>query len=221
MKFELEPLRRNIPDEDLIKDLQQVAKDMNAQKVKVREYNKLGKYHAETFRTRFGSWPNALERAGLNLTRTKHNLSSEELFSNLAEVWMSLGRQPRYRDIQSELSKYGPHPYERMFGSWRKALEFFVKWANDDEELQAPVARTAVDQKRTSRMANWRQRAQILMRDGATCRMCGLRPEDGVKLHVDHIIPWSDGGETVLENLQILCEQCNIGKSDLNPNDSI
>ena len=57
------------------------------------------------------------------------------------------------------------------------------------------------------------------MRDGARCRLCGVTPQDGVKLHVDHIKPWSKGGETILENLQVLCEICNIGKSDIEIND--
>jgi 5-methylcytosine-specific restriction endonuclease McrA len=35
-----------------------------------------------------------------------------------------------------------------------------------------------------------------------------------VQLHVDHIKPWSLGGETVAENLQTLCDQCNAGKSN-------
>jgi 5-methylcytosine-specific restriction endonuclease McrA len=38
--------------------------------------------------------------------------------------------------------------------------------------------------------------------------------EQGVVLHVDHIIPWSKGGQTVDENLQTLCDRCNLGKSD-------
>jgi 5-methylcytosine-specific restriction endonuclease McrA len=40
-------------------------------------------------------------------------------------------------------------------------------------------------------------------------------PGDGVRLHVDHVKPWSKDGETVLENLQILCNVCNIGKGDV------
>lgn len=60
-------------------------------------------------------------------------------------------------------------------------------------------------------------RAVILMRDGATCQLCGATPQDGAKLHVDHILPWSKGGETVVENLQILCDKCNLGKGDLEP----
>jgi 5-methylcytosine-specific restriction endonuclease McrA len=33
-----------------------------------------------------------------------------------------------------------------------------------------------------------------------------------VELHADHISPWADGGKTVLENLQTLCQNCNLGK---------
>jgi 5-methylcytosine-specific restriction endonuclease McrA len=55
------------------------------------------------------------------------------------------------------------------------------------------------------------------MRDSARCRLCGAVPREGVRLHVDHVKPWNKGGETVLENLQILCDACNIGKSDVEP----
>ena len=55
------------------------------------------------------------------------------------------------------------------------------------------------------------------MRDGARCRLCGAVPREDVQLHVDHVKPWSKGGDTVLENLQILCNVCNIGKSDVDP----
>ena len=58
---------------------------------------------------------------------------------------------------------------------------------------------------------------KVLQRDRFTCCKCGASPaiKLGVELHVDHVIPWSKGGETVLANLQTLCSVCNIGKSDL------
>ena len=57
-------------------------------------------------------------------------------------------------------------------------------------------------------------RYSILKRDGFRCQICGRGAEDGVKLHVDHIIPVSKGGKTVPENLRTLCEDCNLGKGD-------
>lgn len=60
----------------------------------------------------------------------------------------------------------------------------------------------------------WRElRLQILQRDGWVCRYCGGRAPI-VPLHVDHIKPRSRFPELELEamNLQVLCEDCNIGK---------
>lgn len=56
-------------------------------------------------------------------------------------------------------------------------------------------------------------RAEVLRRDQSRCRMCG-RTAQVVPLHVDHIIPVSKGGKTSLENLQTLCQDCNLGKSN-------
>ena len=45
------------------------------------------------------------------------------------------------------------------------------------------------------------------------CPLCGKHFEYG-EMHGDHIIPWSKGGKTVLENCQMLCTPCNITKSN-------
>lgn len=57
-------------------------------------------------------------------------------------------------------------------------------------------------------------RYDILQRDGFRCQLCGRTAQDGVKLHVDHIIPVAKGGKTTWDNLRTLCEDCNRGKSD-------
>ena len=51
-------------------------------------------------------------------------------------------------------------------------------------------------------------RLQGLERDERTCRACGSHEE----LEIDHVIPVSKGGATVLSNLQVLCHACNISK---------
>jgi len=60
-------------------------------------------------------------------------------------------------------------------------------------------------------------RFKILKRDNFKCCACGSSPakDPSVELHVDHIIPWSKGGETIIDNLQTLCSKCNLGKGDM------
>jgi len=69
---------------------------------------------------------------------------------------------------------------------------------------------------KTKREISERMRFRILMRDGFACKACGRSPatEIGVELHVDHILPWSKGGETVEENLSTKCKECNLGKGN-------
>ena len=55
-------------------------------------------------------------------------------------------------------------------------------------------------------------RYDILKRDGFRCVICGATAQDGVKLHVDHILPVSKGGKTEPSNLRTLCDRCNMGK---------
>lgn len=51
-------------------------------------------------------------------------------------------------------------------------------------------------------------RAAIYERDEYACLLCGS-PDD---LTLDHIYPWSKGGEDTLENLRTLCRPCNSSK---------
>ena len=57
-------------------------------------------------------------------------------------------------------------------------------------------------------------RNQVAVRDNFTCQRCGKYMPDGVGLHVDHIIPISKGGKSVISNLQVLCSKCNGSKSN-------
>jgi len=56
----------------------------------------------------------------------------------------------------------------------------------------------------------WSRFRAVFDRDKGRCRMCG-RNEN---LHIDHIIPRARGGSDDLENLWLLCRECNLSKSD-------
>lgn len=61
----------------------------------------------------------------------------------------------------------------------------------------------------------WRLvRYQVLIAHGGACGCCGARASLGKPLHVDHIKPRSRYPELELEasNLQVLCDDCNLGK---------
>lgn len=64
-------------------------------------------------------------------------------------------------------------------------------------------------------------RYKALVLHGAQCQCCGATRRDGVKLHVDHIKPRSKFPELELslDNLQVLCEPCNMGKSNKDATD--
>lgn len=46
------------------------------------------------------------------------------------------------------------------------------------------------------------------------CACCGVADKSRIYFQVDHIIPMNKGGKSVVENLQILCRQCNGTKGD-------
>ena len=56
-----------------------------------------------------------------------------------------------------------------------------------------------------------KERFAIFMRDRFTCQYCGAHG-DGVVLHVDHIDPVANGGESCEGNLITACQRCNSGK---------
>jgi len=292
MKFELKPDNRNSSDEDLIKDVIEAAKKLDKRTISGSEYNAHGRYNRSTIINRFGSWRNAVKRAGLFcvvgnhtdseilneirrvselptvniLTREifnknkkfsnthtiekrfgswtqalkkaglkvspaqKKGYSEINLFENLLEVWTYHGNQPTTKNLSEYPSKISLNTYQRHFGSWRNALEAFVEYANKGqaEAFIKPNNKTTETpenksikckriQHKTSRTINLRLRFLVMKQNNFKCKNCGRSPatDHSVILHVDHIHPWSKGGETVIENLQTLCSKCNLGKSNL------
>ena len=224
MKYKLDIYHRNTPEKELLDDLKKVADQIGMDTVTIEQYEQMGKFHSATLRRRFGTWNKALEKAGLEVTR-KLNLSERELFENIEDVWIKLGRQPLYAEVRKPLSKYCAATYEKRFGTWRKGLEAFIEYIDSNKDEVSETEENEQCEKtsntneiaykhKTKRNISERLKVQVLMRDGNKCKLCGITVT-GEDIHFDHIKPWSKGGETVLDNIQVLCAKHNLAKGDL------
>jgi hypothetical protein len=210
-----------VSDAQLLDELRSVARKLGRPTVTKRDFNRLSEFHAEAIRDRFGTWRAALEKAGLQISRLGKRYNDDECFENLLQVWTYYGRPPRHEEMSRPPSAVGPKAYVKRWGTWKKALSAFVERVNKDAEALAegPPSTTKHEEQRPTRDADKRDiplglRYNVLRRDNFKCVICGASPATDPKcrLHVDHILPWSRGGKTVIENLRTLCEDCNLGK---------
>ncbi|MCZ2483313.1 HNH endonuclease [Aquirufa nivalisilvae] len=226
----------NTTKEMLIQELKKIVQDNNLEILHQADYERYGgKYTIQTFYNHFGSWKNAKVAAGLKIGRAlpeKH-----ELFDELQRIWEQLGRQP----ISSEMKKLGKFSYKSYslkFGGWTKAIYSFIEYMQDDTQdgIQEDIAETitvepliveelqkssilnnenaTIIKMKTPRTVSTRLRFKVFMRDNFVCQYCGRTVQDGAKLEADHIVAYSKGGETILENLRTACWTCNNGKSN-------
>jgi predicted restriction endonuclease len=56
-------------------------------------------------------------------------------------------------------------------------------------------------------------RHEVFKRDEYRCLECGATNQE-TSLHIDHILPVSQGGSDEMSNLQTLCRDCNLSKSN-------
>ena len=135
----------------------------------------------------------------------------------------------QYRTIQlRQQSKPVPVIYSRERQWWMFEGTFY--WDNDNPTSRDLLARIPDRERKAERKL---ERAHMLLnidanpqpqrrpitrdmrravfeRDGGKCVQCG----GTFDLQYDHIIPVALGGATSVENLQLLCSQCNLEKSD-------
>jgi hypothetical protein len=213
--------------EDCLASLRRVAQSLGKPTITTAEYLQSGGFSLRILTRHFGSWKAAIERAGFCVSPLYHERASrDELFQNIERLWESLGRQPKTADFEEPASQFSCATYKRHFGSLRKALVAFVESFETAKGAADPVQKegqptvppsSATKRHKTSRTISWRMRFLVMRRDSFKCRICGRSPatHPGTVMVVDHIMSWDSGGETVMENLQALCEPCNSGKSNL------
>ena len=220
-EFRVRLNRRDISNSEVLDDLRRVAAELQIKSVTKVQYDVRGVFGATTVLRKLGSWNTALKAADLEVSN-RQDISNDELFENIANIWTKLGRQPFGREVNDKArgSIFSLATYEKRFKSWNKSLLAFSNYINsgkndvyDDGKIKN-LPDTQFQRRRTSREINWRLRAKVLIKHSCICQMCGDSPAKNPEtvLHADHILAWANGGETLEENLQTLCEICNIGK---------
>lgn len=86
------------------------------------------------------------------------------------------------------------------------------KW--DNENITILYKRViSTTEKHYRQKITYEELLRLLTNSPLECFQCKKKPPE-VKLHIDHIFPSSKGGNSKFENLQFLCQEHNLKKSD-------
>jgi len=251
LRFHVPPKPMLQSDEVLLRDLRRVARMLGTDRLSSRDYQSHGepggrRFGAQVYRQRFGSWAEAIRRAGLSAASAR--LTTRELHMNMYALWQRFKGKPSVEKVNRRNSRAGWSVYVRRFGSWHRAQLAFIAWIRrpgNEQRARREWQRNEREQKRAQRYSirpsspsrsrmtgsdadlpragkarpvTLAMRFTVLRRDRYRCRACGRSPANDpkVELHVDHIRPVSRGGNPGrgLRNLQTLCRDCNLGKSN-------
>jgi len=199
----------NIQTEELLEEILRL-RDKYGRVPKSTEMDSEGEYSTVTYRERFGSWQQAVEKCGLEPYRP-HGIPEEELLDEIRRM-ADGDRPPTSEDMRYE-GKYTRSTYQRRFGSWNNA----VSEAGFDLLVRSPgnSLRKAV----YGEGWNEEKRGRVRERDGYECVICGVEQEEyqseyGMALDVHHIRPareFENGKErNSMSNLVTLCRACHM-----------
>ncbi|HXG12753.1 MAG TPA: HNH endonuclease [Gemmataceae bacterium] len=114
------------------------------------------------------------------------------------------------------------------FASWRELSEFRSKHfrREDDDwvrtvnsEIQVPRVIRLLGYEKLPRQTVKFNRRNIFARDNNQCQYCGKKFPTS-ELSLDHVIPRSQGGQSVWENIVCACVKCNVKKGGRTPREA-
>ncbi len=227
-----------ISREKMFDELEKAAKVFHYIEFGWRDFDKVAAFGANTVKREFGSWKKALSalrellnKKGLDLSprpfAPQRIHSDNDMFDEMDRIWQSLGHRPSRNEWESVEPKISYNTYKIRFGGWQNACLKFIEYKmggqilldkeiEDEKVLEKTDGIKDIVKSGRSRTVTLADRLKVLDRDNYRCVFCGRSPatEVGVRLHIDHKIPFSTGGKSTVDNLQTLCQDCNLGKSD-------
>ena len=162
-------------DEELITQVQMLAKELGRTPSKREFYKDPRIASAYTASSRFGSWNKFLEAAGLEANQVKTKVSDEELITQVQMLAKELGRTPSKREFYKDPRIASAYTASSRFGSWNKFLEAAGLKTNKrtdiaNEELIAQVQMLAKELGRTPTYREFDKDPRIASADTASSR---------------------------------------------------
>ncbi len=243
MEFKFQRKRPDaIPEARMLAELEKAAGHFNYNEFGRRDFNKIAEISSGPIGRHYGSWKIALaalkkhlQMKGLDLHPRKFSklrYSDKEMFDEMERIWNKVSQRPSRADWEMAEPKISYGAYGRHFGGWTNACLKFIEYkmgrviitssdASVHEKEAGNASKSDGSKPENNRTVPLGMRLKVLDRDNFRCHFCGRSPatDVGVRLHIDHIVPFSKGGRTIPENLQTLCYDCNLGKSDKNVNE--
>ena len=147
-------------------------------------------------------------------------------YSLVAKVLLSNGRVPKDKQSERAFVRENRDEVIRLYVAINTTAKVATKPTTKPRIAPAnrPLSMT-YDQANCDEFLSsyqWRQlRMVAIKKHGARCQCCGASAATGAVIHVDHIKPRRLFPELALdlENLQILCHDCNHGKGNWDQTD--
>jgi hypothetical protein len=211
---------------------------------RLREYRKA---HPERFRqyekNRKSKGRRGNEEKRLATTRLRYQKNKERLHK-LSKIWrknnpdkvaaMKKRHYQKYKEIISQKKKHERLSNPVLASEKRKkyvdAHRNLIRTINKRAALKSPEKTKQYKRNRKARIRGARGTvstklvADLMAAQGNVCVCCNSKISENPvsnerKAHLDHIMPICLGGKHSIENLQWLCEPCNLEKGGLHPDE--
>ena len=223
--------------ERMLDELEKAAQKFDYIEFGWRDFDKVANIGAASVKKGFGSWKKALKALkehlnikGLDLSPRKSPpnriYSDIDIFNEIERIWIQLGHRPSRAEWELSSPKISYNGIKQRFGGWQKVCLKFIEYKMG-HEIEIDEGKRNIEEKQEEKKKNNYEvgdtrsiplgvRMKVMNRDNYRCVKCGRSPatDIGIKLHLDHKIPFSQGGKSTEGNLQTLCQDCNIGKGD-------
>jgi hypothetical protein len=164
----LEPNLKEIPREDLIQALEDLAESLE-RIPRVNDMRHQGRYSLTAYRNEFGGWNNALRAAGFRLNQER-SIRKGKLLAEIERL--SADDVPPTSAEMSEKGDYSMSTYVRAFGSWNKALRAAGYEPHIEKETE--IERKTEEYGDSDRYGpEWVEKSYNIRENDGECLSCG------------------------------------------------